>query len=100
MPRALPPPPPQLRKERLVDVGGGGGESKPRLMRKSAAFAAFVLAFVAIGIVGVGIVHHRVELASLALLNKSDLSPSLRSRLVEIHARVANAMKGNHWSWS
>ena len=96
MPRALPPPPLQLRKERLVEVEDGGTSSsadwRRRMWKVLVTIAAFIVVVAAsIGVVGLD--HHRA-LASPPALNDSDLSPSLRDRLADIHHLVSKALKG------
>ena len=100
MSRALPPPPLQLRKERLVEatVVENGGDRHCRLRRRKSVvaitftFLVVVVVVAALGILDIGFDHRRAPVS--LLLDESNLPPSLKNRLINLHVRVISSLKG------
>ena len=73
--------------------GGSGGGWRRKSVAIAAAFVVFVFVVVVAAAAIVGF-DNRHAPTSLPSLDESDLPPSLRNRLVDLHARVSSALTG------
>ena len=75
-----------------VESSGGDRDCRRRRWKSALVIGFIFIVVAAIGILDVGFDHRRAP-ASLPR-DESDLPQSLKSRLIDLHARVVSAIKG------